>query len=185
MIDQPTDSSIHSYSPPNTQDTVGSEPLKPSDGGGVQPVEQIAERLEDQNIFNLLGVTDGTDEEKEAFLDELQQVIWEDFLENDVELLVTANEMEQVNTILTKENVDDLEKQEELVVYLEKLIPELEEIMLEKALELKEEMVRERLMGMKEFHAGKQNELDTITQAESFIQQDKWKSGVDLLNSIT
>lgn len=96
-----------------------------------------SESLEEQNIFELLGVADGSDEEKEEFLDELQQVIWEDFLENDVELLVTLEEKKQVDAILAKTDSNDLEKQEELVVYLEKLIPDLEEIMLEKALELK------------------------------------------------
>lgn len=142
------------------------------------------ESLEEQNVFDLLGVNDGSNEDKEKFLDELQQVIWEDFIENDVELLVTTEEMVKVKQIIDKENQDDLEKQEELIGYLEKIIPDLEEIMLEKALELKEEMVQERINGMKAFHAGQPESLTKLTEAEKLFSEEKWHSGAVILNTI-
>lgn len=142
------------------------------------------ESLEDQNIFDLLGVTDGTDQEKERFLDELQQVIWEDFLENDVKLLLTTQELTELEALTKAEGGNDLEKQEKIVVYLEKLIPDLEEIMLEKALELKGDLVKERIAGMKEYFAQNQAALQTLTQAEEKINDSQWRTAAAMLNSL-
>lgn len=146
--------------------------------------ENTSEAIEDQNIFNLLGVNDGTDQEKERFLDELQQVIWEDFLEVDLDLLVTREEASNVKAILNDANKSEESKQEEALSMLENLIPDLEEIMLEKALELKEDMVKERIAGMKEFYSGNQQALDSIKQAEDLLAQDKWASAAQVLNSL-
>jgi hypothetical protein len=143
----------------------------------------VSQTLEDQNIFTLLGV-DGSNEEKEAFLDELQQVIWEDFLDRDVELLITDEEMVGLKAILDKKELKVEDQQEEVLVYLDKLVPDLEAIMLEKALELKEDMVRERVAGMKEFYAGNQESLDKLNKAEAMMNDGQWKDAADLLNSI-
>ena len=142
------------------------------------------ESLEDQNIFVLLGVVDGTDQEKESFLDELQQVIWEDFLENDVKVLLTTDELSEMQKLLDKQYPSELEKQEVTVEYLEKLIPDLEEIMLEKALELKADLFRERITGMNEFYASDSDKLGKLTEVSNLVQQDKWSSAASLLNSL-
>ncbi len=144
-----------------------------------------SETLEEQNIFDLLGVKDGTDQEKEAFLDELQQVIWEDFLENDVKLLLTTDELAELDVIVKSVTKDDLEKQEKIVVFLEKLIPDLEEIMLEKALELKADLVKERISGMKEYYATNQQALAQIDQAQQKLDDNQWRSAAQLLNSLS
>lgn len=143
-----------------------------------------SEELEDQNIFYMLGVLDGTPEQRETFLDELQQVIWEDFLEYDVKLLITKDEQSQLDAILAAASSNELEKQEKIVVFLEKLIPDLEEIMLEKALELKEEMIRERVKGMREYYKEKPESLTQIGSAEEMMNVGKWYSAATLLNSI-
>lgn len=145
-----------------------------------------SQALEDQNIFSLLGVNDGTEDDREAFLDELQQVIWEDFLENDLQLLVTTDEYSTLAPLLAKsDNPDgDLAKQEELVGKLENLIPDLEEIMLEKALELKADLLRERISGMKEFYSGNETSLRSIAEAEASLQQDRWLDAAQTLNQI-
>jgi len=142
-----------------------------------------AESLQDQNIFFLLGVEDGDDDEKEAFLDELQQVIWEDFIETDTKMLISANEMTQLRQIMAKGDGQDI--QEEMVVYLEKLIPDLEEIMLEKALELKEDMVWERISGMREYYAGRPESLAKIDEAEQLAKKDQWHQAAEVLNAIS
>ena len=146
--------------------------------------QAASESLEDQNIFFLLGVQDGTEEEKEAFLDELQQVIWEDFLESDVELLITQEEQVELKKLMDKTDVSEDQKQEEIVTYLEKLIPDLEEIMLEKALQLKEDMVKERIAGMREYFEGQSDKLAIIDEADSLIQNDKWRQAADKLNNM-
>lgn len=158
-------------------------PLQPEPQQTEVPAQ--SESIEDQNIFFMLGVTDGTQEQRDAFLDELQQVIWEDFLENDVKLLVTTEEMAEVQKMLDNRESRDLEKQEEIIVYLEKLIPDLEQIMLEKALELKVDMVRERVEGLRQFYSGQQEKLNRIDQADQLITENKWYSAAHLLNSLS
>lgn len=160
-----------------------SMPPTPSATTNSMPI-QSSQSLEDQNIFFLLGVDDGTDEEKESFLDELQQVIWEDFLESDVQLLITDEENQGLQAIQAKTELSEEDKQEEMVVYLEKLIPDLEEIMLEKALELKEDMVKERLAGMREYYADRLAELAKLDEAENLVRDDQWKDAATILNSL-
>lgn len=174
------------YSPPTTaSDTQPADSASQSgDGQPNQAKSSVSQSLEDQNVFHLLGVEDGSDEDKEAFLDELQQVIWEDFLENDVELLLTEEEAEDMKKIMARKNLSELELQEELVVFLERLIPDLEEIMLEKALELKEDMVMERLAGMKEYHEGNPDKLKVLEEAEELIKSNLWRDAADKLNTV-
>jgi len=140
--------------------------------------------LEAQNIFHLLGVEDGEESEKEKFLDELQQVVWDDFVENDSVLLLTEDEHEAFVKIIDRKDVPTEQIQEEALVYLEKLIPDLEEVLLEKALGLKRDMVMERVSGMKEFYASNPDSLQVIAQAESLFSQDKWLDGANMLNTL-
>lgn len=178
------------WAPQATMSQDGSAPVTPSQAAPVtsQPATSTSnsqsETLEDQNIFFLLGVRDGTDQQKEAFLDELQQVIWEDFLEFDVKLLITSDEMTQLQELLNSQTDKDLEKQEKIVIFLEKLIPDLEDIMLEKALELKEEMVRERASGLRQYYAEKPDKLQRIGEAEQLMDAGKWYSAAHLMNSL-
>lgn len=147
--------------------------------------ETEAESLEEQNIFDLLGVDDGDREEKEQFLDELQQVIWEDFLENDLDLLVTSEEKKDIDQILGNDNLDDFQKQDKVIEYLDGLIPDLEEIMLEKALELKEELVYERVEAMRKFYAEDEKTQQEIKQAVKKFSTNQWASGAKILNQIS
>jgi hypothetical protein len=148
---------------------------------GDSPVSQN-QSLETQNIFDLLGVSDGKAEEKEAFLDELQEVIWEDFIENDTGLLLNEEQQAKLKEIQDKGQTPEV--QEEMLVYLEKLLPDLEDMMMDKALELKEDMVLERISGMKEFYGQNQDALSKIGQAEELISQNKWADAGNLLNKI-
>jgi len=140
------------------------------------------ESLQDQNIFYLLGVDDSTDEEKELFLDELQQVIWEDFVERDVKMIISQEEMTNLRQIMAKGNDQDV--QEEMIVYLEKLIPDLEEIMLEKALELKEDIVWERIAGMREYNLSRPEIIAKLDEVEELAKKDQWHQVAKTLNAI-
>ena len=154
----------------------------PSDSGS-NPLPS-SEKLEDQNIFYMLGVTDGTEEQKNQFLDELQQVIWEDFLDEDVKLLLTQEEQSELDRLKAAKPDAKLEEQEEVIVYLEKLIPDLEDILLEKALELKADLMKERVAGMRELYKDKQDVLMKIDQADQLMVEEKWLSAAKTLNSI-
>ncbi len=159
-------------------------PMPAAQPAMVQESKTQSESLEDQNIFFLLGVTDGTDEQKEAFLDELQQTIWEDFVEHDVKLLLTTEEFAQFEREKASAGTDNLQIQEKLMAYLEPKIPDLEDILLEKALELKADMVRERIAGLKEYHAGKTDVLSKIEEAEQHLNQGKWHQAATILNGL-
>jgi hypothetical protein len=197
----PQDSYVDTYQPPMTGSDPSSSGYQPSSDpdqddalGVADPVQDdssqndfsqvSSENLEDQNIFDMLGVSDGTEEEREAFLDELQQVIWEDFLENDVKLLVTSEEQVELNAILNNNDLQDLEKQEQVVTYLEKLIPDLEDIMLEKALELKAELFKERILGTRDFFQEDQDKQRALDEVLSSADQGKWLSATQQLNAL-
>lgn len=181
-----TDNSyVNDYTPP-TSNTSASAVTQPVSQASTAPSAPASEKLEDQNIFTLLGVSDGSDSEKSQFLDQLQQVIWEDFLENDVTLLVLDSEYQKLKEI-TGENTADLsiETQEKVIEYLEELIPDLEDIMVDKAVRLKADLVRERIQSLKTLHSADSEKSAKILEAESLIHDDKWASGSSVLNTLS
>lgn len=150
------------------------------------------ESLENQNIFFMLGAEESTEKVKEDFLNELQEVVWEDFLQNDVSLLITSEESVKFNEIMEKKSQaqrdgkkEELEKiQDELVAYLESLIPDLEDIMLEKALDLKADLFSERIAGLREYFASNQDSLNKLDEAEKKMFENKWKTAATIVNGI-
>src|SRR5579859_319208 len=184
---QPTQTSyVDSYAPPANGAPIPVAPMEPTAPSATptQPTDKVSQALEDQNIFYLLGVQDATDEEKDSFLDELQQVIWEDFLENDVELLLTEEEMVEFKKVGEKQDITEEERQVQMIDFLEKLVPDLEKIMLEKALELKEEMMRERMKELAQLYPNRQDVLDKVKKAEELVMNEQWRAAADELNAI-
>lgn len=211
---RPADSYVNDYQPPTNVDdkpTASSEPIVPADDPAHAPntpadvstnpatdtstnpadtSQENEESLESQNIFFMLGVDDGNEQLRDGFLDELQDVIWDDFLENDVDLLITSDEKVKFDSLMErKAKITDKETDEEvqdaLVSYLETLIPDLEEIMLEKALDLKSDLFIERIAGLREYHANNQENLKLILDAEKMMHEDKWYSSAKLLNTLS
>lgn len=144
----------------------------------------VAQLLEKQNIFYLIGIDDGTEEEKELFLDDLQEAIWEDFLEHDCKHLITNKEMAELQKILVDENKQELQKQAEALDFLTDKISDLEDLMLEKALELKEEMLKERIISLRDLYSEKEDIISILKRAEEHCVNQEWKKGIELLNSI-
>lgn len=147
--------------------------------------EEADQSLESQNIFDLLGAADGEESEKEAFLDELQQVVWEDFIQSDVQTLLTEAEYAEFSQIVNQPEIANEEMQEKALEFLEKLVPDLEDILLEKALQLKQDLVWERVAGMKEYFAGQDQQLQAVVQAEALFKQGRWDDGAQLLNTLS
>jgi hypothetical protein len=170
---------------PAAQTTPNSyvDAYQPPSDTPTPPPASSSEALEDQNIFELLGVSDGTDEEKEAFLLELQRVLWDDFLQYDVQLLITKEEYAELQVQRDAKTTPE-EKEEAVVVYLEKLIPDLEEIMLEKALELKGDMVRERINGLRELYANEPDKIMQLDAAATQVEVGSWRVAATTLNAI-
>lgn len=143
-----------------------------------------SEKLDDQNIFFMLGVDDAKEDEKEKFLDELQQVVWEDFLDNDVKLLLTQEEYQELEKMIQAKPNASFMDQAEIVNYLEKRVPDLEEIMVEKAMELKADMFKERLADLKSRYQSDSEKLHLVNQAEELMNQGKWYSAAKTLNQL-
>lgn len=138
-----------------------------------------SEELRAQNIFEMLGLAKISDEEKNQFLDELESMIWDDFVVHDLELLLTSEEYAKAREVLDSSS-DENQKKEDLIVYLEKIVPDLDEVLYEKALELKSEMMGERLSKMKE--GADEATLAKIKQAEGLISRNLWRQAATLLN---
>lgn len=172
---------INDYTPPTP---VATQPAtRPTTA--FREESEKSQLLEDQNIFTLLGVEDGTEAEKSAFLDELQQVIWEDFLENDVSLLVLDSEHQKLTEIIGDTTAKlSIETQEKVIEYLEELIPDLEEIMVDKAVRLKAELVRERIESLKKLHQHDSGKMEAIFSAESLSHSGEWASVAEVLNRL-
>lgn len=193
MSDQNTSvSSINDYAPPATMPSTMPSMAAASDlptptpapvAEAPQSTNPPSEDIADLNIFDMLGVVDGTPEQREQFLNELQAVIWDDFIDHDTKLLLTEDEQKQLNSILQPDPKLP-ENQEKAVVYLETLVPDLEEIMLEKALQLKEEMVRERLKAMQELHRTNTDKMSKLSQVEQLMNQKMWRTAMQELNSV-
>jgi len=181
------DSYVNNYQPPQVSADLASPVPVVADSAVADSSMQSkndSQSLEEQNVFFLLGVDKGDPQEKESFLDELQQVIWEDFLESDVKLLITQEEAKQLDELTQKTGVAEDEKQESIVVFLEKIIPDLEEIMLEKAVELKGDMFKERILGLKEFYASDADKLAAVNKAEELMKQNLWLDSATVLNQL-
>ena len=155
-----------------------------SDDQNLSNSVNSSQSLEDQNIFELLGIKNGSDGEKEVFLDKLQKVIWDDFLDNDVELLLTEEEMGQLAGIVERKETDDVEKQEQIVTFLGKIIPDLEDIMLEKALKLKNDMVEERVLSLEQLYAQDKEKAEKIKEIKKMMEENRWSDVAKILGEI-
>ncbi len=179
-----------SSSTDNDDDGMDADDMEDALEGDMDEADGVTsdEDIEAQNIFFMLAVEDGEEALKEKFLDQLQEVIWDDFLANDVELLLTQEELGEFKVYKEKVSSAQGEAQEkakdEMVEYLEKLVPDLEDIMLEKALDLKADLFVERINGMKQYFAEKPDQLAKISEAEQLMYEDKWKSAAGVLNAI-
>lgn len=168
---------------PSTRSTQSNDSMV-SASNNYQSEVNSSESLDDQNIFYMLDAEDGSEEQKNQFLDELQQIIWEDFLENDTKLLLTTDESTQLSQLVGNDFTKPLIEQDQAIDFLERLIPDLEDLMLEKALQLKGELFRERIASLKELYVDEPARLEIVERAELFTDQDKWFSAAKTLNEM-
>lgn len=143
-----------------------------------------AEDLESQNIFTMLNLDHLEQSEKEAFLNDLEKLIWDNFIEVELAQLLNPEEKAQAEQILADSTKGDDERKEALLIYLEKFIPNLEEIMYKKALLLKKEMFEERIRKSRQ-QASEDNNLSLMAdldQIQELIKADRYKTAIALLN---
>ena len=152
-----------------------------TDSSMLEEKEELPQSLESQSVFEMLNIDDINAEEREEFLTELENLIWDDFVKTDLPLMLTSDEYQGAEEILNSQKDED-QKKEDLLVYVEKILPDIEEIMYEKAIGLKEEMFMERIRKMEEAAVGDKDVLNAIEQVKKLIQVGQWKTAVETLN---
>jgi hypothetical protein len=167
--------------PEKKMEVVSPPPVKEEP---VAEASESGENIEEQNIFDLLGVSDASDDEKESFLDELQHALWDDFLDKDLALLVSEEEMAEIEKIQADASLADDKKQAALIKKIEEHVSDIEEIMMEKALELKEDMVFERVEGIRESFKQNGQDESRLDEVISHLKKGHWKTGSKILNSL-
>ena len=143
------------------------------------------QNIESQNIFDLLGVRGMSKEEEESFLIRLNKAIWDDFLDNDVELLLTEEEVGRLIEIINRQDADEDQKQALMYDFLKSIIPDLDEILLEKASKLKEDLTLERIASLEELASGDEGKLGELRRVRDLIREGQWADAGDLLNSVS
>lgn len=160
----------------------------PTAGDAVDSPKQV-ESLSSLNIFFLLGAQNLPQAEQDRYLEELQNVVWDNFISYDIHQFPEVNQQEVANVLAkyNKANLsteDKLAQQEEILLLLEKYLPNLEDIILQKALQLKQQLVQERLLALKEKYADNQQASQQLMQAENLLQQEAWSAAAEILNSL-
>ena len=150
----------------------------------VADVAEINEAIESQNIFEMLGIAGLGEVEQNDFLDRLQKTIWDDFLDNDVELLLTDDEVQGLIEIINRGEIGEDEKQGLMLEFLQKLIPDLEEILLEKASKLKKDLMMERIVSLEEIFSGDEAKMSKLGECKDLAAQEKWHSLTVVLNEV-
>jgi len=155
---------------------------EPSAEPTPEPVNE--EDLEKQNIFAMLGLKNLEEPEKEAFLADLEQLIWDNFVEVELPLLLNSEQKAQADQILADQSKTENERREALLAYVEPFIPNLDEVMYKKALSLKKEMFEERVKKMRD-QATEENNLSLMAdldQIQELIAAGRYKTATELLN---
>lgn len=151
-----------------------------------EPVKEAAntEGLEAQNIFDMLNLSQLSDQEKDSFLNDLEKLIWDNFITIDLPLLLTAEEKAEADRLMSEVGKSEDEQKEALLVYLDKLVPNLEQVMYQKAITLKKELFEERLRKMRE-QAKADNNLSLLAdldQIDDLLKAERYQTAVQLLN---
>lgn len=150
----------------------------------VQPAQQPA-GLTELDIFTILGVS-GTDEEKNAFLQEMQEVIWDDVISTELDDNLSDSEMDRIDAIIadTATSIDD--KHNQLYAFLTEKIPNLTEVLTAKVNQFKLDLLDDRIEGMTEFYTTNNNAdaLAKIATAQGLRNDENFKDAVSALNSL-
>jgi hypothetical protein len=151
----------------------------------AQPTaKSFSEQLQKMSIFEMLGVQ-GTEEEKEAFLSEVQDVIWQDVVENDLAPLLTESELDEVQAMLNNEATPEDEKRDYLFDMILKKVPNAEEVLLERTMQLKSDLLHERLHGMQQFFVNNPDALAKLEVAHGHIDAEQHDEAVVVLNELS
>jgi len=147
------------------------------------------DKLWNINLFLILGVEDGSLEERQAFLRETLKVIISDFLEVGIN-----NTPEDLIPSRTKNAIKEYfysgwdTEQEQFISHfaasVDYMWPVFGKPLILRCLQLKAELAFTRISGLRELWEGKSAELDILDKAERLCLENRWQEAVDQLNSL-
>ncbi len=146
--------------------------------------QAFTETLHRLSIFEMLGV-EGTEEEKEEFLSEVQDVIWQDVVENDLAPILSDEEADNVHTLLNDEGIEQNTKRDYLFDLILKKVPQAEDVLLQRTLQLKSDLLHERLHGMQEYFSNNAASMQKLQTAHQLIENQDLDAAVAILNELS
>ncbi|MCD8484521.1 hypothetical protein LRY65_05560 [Candidatus Woesebacteria bacterium] len=144
--------------------------------------EQTAQQLAAMDVFTLLGITDASEEDREAFLNQLQDAIWEEVVEQELADSLTDDEIDTIDRVITDEALQADEKRNQLFSLLANKVPNLEEGLADATNQLKYDLLGERVDGLREFYAAKPDQLQVLDQVEEMVNAGNVNEAVATLN---
>lgn len=141
------------------------------------PFEQV-------DIFTVLGVAQD-DPDREAFLQQMEEAIWEEIVENELSDKMSDADLDQIEAILNEEDTTMSEKRDKLFGMLVGKIPQFEVVVREYTMSAKRDLLFERLEGLKEFYAQDAAKLEQVNKADALFGEGQFTACVIALNAIT
>lgn len=139
--------------------------------------------LDQIDVFTLLGMS-GSEEEKTEFFDQMYQTIWSQVVEEAILPMLTQDQITEVEDMMADESVDFEESKGHVFAYLLETTPELPELLKEKILEFKAEILVSRIEGLRERYEGNPSELQRIDSIEQMIEEGNVQPALQALATL-
>ena len=143
---------------------------------------QAAQQLAALDIFTLLGIENASDEDREAFLTQLQDAIWEEVVEDELLEQLTDEEVDSIEQTVTSETMSAEDKRNTLFSMLSDKVPNLEQRLAESTNRLKFDLLGERVDGLREYYKTNEAQLGVLDQVEQLVEAGNVNEAVSLLN---
>lgn len=138
------------------------------------------------DIFRILGIQ-GNSPDHEALLSEFQDAIWEDTMNSEVTDNLTEADIAKVEAILENETLSDSQRQEQLYGLLMDKVPNIEEVLQNKTVQLKADMLMQRVEGLRQYwqSQGNAQSIATVDAAEKAMYDGDYATTLSLLEQVT
>jgi len=141
-----------------------------------------AQQLATMDIFSLLGIENASDEEREMFLNQLQDASWEEVVEDELLAELTEEEVNSIEQTVNDENMSADDKRNALFSMLSDKVPNLEERLADSTNQLKFDLLGERVDGLREYYKDKPDQLSVLDQVEQMVESGNVTEAVNMLN---
>lgn len=129
------------------------------------------------DLRKILGPEEGDDKEFDDGLQDLVNVAWANFLDEEVASLLTDEQMQQLADVFKKEDV----KPEDVIAVLRAALPDFDRQFQQKVLEVKEGVVRGRVDGLMEEAVNDEQKKAALQEIVSLMDQGQWTQAEEKL----